>query len=53
MQVIGSDELQLGAVPSDKNNDVESKSPFIPFPEVLAQFSQWYRLSDPFAIDPV
>ena len=53
MQVIDSDELQPGADPASKNNDVESKSPFIPFPEVLSQFPQWYRLSDPLAVDPV
>ena len=54
MQVIDSDELQLGADPESKNNDVESKSPLIPlFPEAAVQFAQWYELSAPLCVDPV
>ena len=54
MQVIDSDELQLGADPESKNNDVESKLPFIPlFPEAAVQFAQWYELSAPLCVDPV
>ena len=54
MQVIDSDELQLGADPASKNNDVESKLPLIPlFPEAAVQFAQLYRLSDPLDVDPV
>ena len=54
MQVIDSDELQLGADPESKNNDVESKLPFIPlFPEAAVQFAQWNELSAPLCVDPV